>query len=51
MAGGYASLCKVLHDPEDLIGACLKKLGLPFESTDPAKGLVIIPLQQVEQMA
>jgi len=24
----------MLDDPEDVIGACLKKLGLPFESTD-----------------
>jgi spermidine/putrescine transport system substrate-binding protein len=25
----------MLDDPEDVIGACLKRLGLPFESTDP----------------
>jgi len=25
----------MLDDPEDMIGACLKKLGLPFSSTDP----------------
>jgi spermidine/putrescine transport system substrate-binding protein len=25
----------MLDDPEDVIGACLKKLGLPFSSTDP----------------
>lgn len=26
----------MLDDPEDVIGACLKKLGLPFDTTDPA---------------
>ncbi|PWT98381.1 MAG: ABC transporter substrate-binding protein [Terriglobia bacterium] len=25
----------MLDDPEDLLGACLKKLGLPFSATDP----------------
>ena len=25
----------MLDDPEDMLGACLKKLGLPFSSTDP----------------
>ena len=27
----------MLDDPEDALGACLKKLGLPFSSTDPAE--------------
>jgi spermidine/putrescine transport system substrate-binding protein len=27
----------MLDDPEDMLGACLKKLGLPFSSTDPAE--------------
>lgn len=35
----------MLDDPEDMIGACLKKLGLPFSSTDPAQ------LRQAEQEA
>jgi spermidine/putrescine transport system substrate-binding protein len=26
----------MLDDPEDMLGACLKKLGLPFSSTDPS---------------
>ena len=25
----------MLDDPEDMIGACLKKIGLPFDATDP----------------
>lgn len=35
----------MLDDPEDMIGACLKKLGLPFSSTDPGQ------LHQAEQEA
>ena len=35
----------MLDDPEDMIGACLKKLGLPFSSTDPAE------LRRAEQEA
>ena len=27
----------MLDDPEDVLGACLKKLGLPFSSTDPGE--------------
>ncbi len=27
----------MLDDPEDMLGACLKKLGLPFGSTDPGE--------------
>jgi spermidine/putrescine-binding protein len=27
----------MLDDPEDMLGACLKKLGLPFSATDPAQ--------------
>lgn len=27
----------MLDDPEDLLGACLKKLGLPFSATDPSE--------------
>jgi spermidine/putrescine-binding protein len=27
----------MLDDPEDVIGACLKKLGLPFNSADPSE--------------
>ncbi|HZS25762.1 MAG TPA: spermidine/putrescine ABC transporter substrate-binding protein [Candidatus Angelobacter sp.] len=35
----------MLDDPEDMIGACLKKLGLPFSSTDPEE------LQRAKQAA
>jgi spermidine/putrescine transport system substrate-binding protein len=27
----------MLDDPEDMLGACLKKAGLPFDATDPAQ--------------
>ena len=27
----------MLDDPEDMLGACLKKLGLPFSATAPAQ--------------
>jgi spermidine/putrescine transport system substrate-binding protein len=27
----------MLDDPEDMLGACLKKLGLPFSATDPGQ--------------
>ena len=27
----------MLDDPEDMIGACLKKIGLPFDATDPGQ--------------
>ena len=27
----------MLDDPEDMLGACLKKLGLPFSATDPGE--------------
>jgi spermidine/putrescine-binding protein len=27
----------MLDDPEDMLGACLKKLGFPFSSTDPSQ--------------
>ena len=27
----------MLDDPEDMIGACLKKIGLPFDATDPSQ--------------
>ena len=27
----------MLDDPEDMLGACLKKLGLSFSATDPAE--------------
>src|ERR1019366_1858502 len=27
----------MLDDPEDMLGACLKKLGLPFSATDPVQ--------------
>jgi spermidine/putrescine transport system substrate-binding protein len=35
----------MLDDPEDMLGACLKKLGLPFSSTDPQE------LQRAEKEA
>jgi spermidine/putrescine transport system substrate-binding protein len=35
----------MLDDPEDMLGACLKKLGLSFSSTDPAE------LQRAKQEA
>ncbi len=35
----------MLDDPEDMLGACLKKLRLPFSSTDPAQ------LRRAEQEA
>ena len=35
----------MLDDPEDMLGACLKKLGLPFSATDPAE------LRRAEQEA
>lgn len=35
----------MLDDPEDMLGACLKKLGLSFSATDPAE------LQRAEQEA
>ena len=35
----------MLDDPEDMLGACLKKLGLPFSATDPAQ------LRRAEQEA
>src|SRR5689334_11069349 len=35
----------MLDDPEDMLGACLKKLGLPFSSTDPQE------LQRAEREA
>ncbi|HSM87658.1 MAG TPA: spermidine/putrescine ABC transporter substrate-binding protein [Candidatus Limnocylindrales bacterium] len=35
----------MLDDPEDMLGACLKKLGLPFSSTDPGE------LRRAEQEA
>jgi spermidine/putrescine transport system substrate-binding protein len=33
-SGRLAGRLTMLDDPEDVLGACLKKLGLPFESTD-----------------
>jgi len=35
----------MLDDPEDMIGACLKKIGLPFNATDPGE------LQRAKQEA
>jgi spermidine/putrescine transport system substrate-binding protein len=32
---GLKGRLTMLDDPEDMLGACLKKLGLPFSATDP----------------
>jgi spermidine/putrescine transport system substrate-binding protein len=34
---GFKGRLTMLDDPEDMLGACLKKLGLSFSATDPAE--------------
>jgi len=42
---GLKGRLTMLDDPEDMLGACLKKLGLPFSATDPDQ------LRRAEQQA